>query len=214
MEPDENPYTPPRDEASSQRSRESGRRGPEPRESIEVELEITSADHEVYVEHGLRSAATRRFFRRQQLATFVAAMVGIVALAFVFHLLSDDASIPAALAPACLVAVAAVLLLPYAWRDRLRSRYMKSVTGPAAWRVLGSRRVRCSPGGFAWSASWSDVRVGWRAVDRISSDDHAAYIHASAPNAYIVPRRAFANDAEFEAFVALSRRYQARAEEA
>ena len=51
----------------------------------------------------------------------------------------------------------------------------------------------------------------WSAIVRIDTSPKYAFIYLNPVNAYIIPRHAFATDAEFHAFVDLAQRYFADA---
>ncbi len=180
-------------------------------DTIELELEVTVLDHEALVEHYLRSPAFVKSVRQAQRRVVVSSVPLLLAigLASLTGFGSTSAAVLVGLGGA--VAATITLAIPIGRRGDVRRGYGKQRLGATAWRVLGPRRVRCTPTRFEWWSPWNDVRVSWAAVDEIETGIAAAYVTAPYPHCDIVPRHVFANDAEFDSFVALAREYQARA---
>jgi len=178
-------------------------------DTIELEFEVTALDHEAYVEHCLASPAFAKSLRRAQVRTAFASALSIATGAAWFRIAGGDSeSATVLLGIGGLVAVAVVLALPHGRREDMRRTYAKWRLGETAWQVLGPRRVTCSPARFHWWSPWNEVRVSWAAVDPVDVGTEGAYIPAPTHYCYMVPRRAFASDADFDTFVALVRKYQ------
>lgn len=62
-----------------------------------------------------------------------------------------------------------------------------------------------------FSSEWIDGAVKWPAVEAVESNADYAYIYIASLQAYGVPRRAFNDDLQFQAFVELARRYWGQA---
>lgn len=73
--------------------------------------------------------------------------------------------------------------------------------------LLGTRRLRLTPEGVMYSSEWIESAVKWPAVEAVESTADCAYIYIASLQAYGVPRRAFNDDLQFQAFVELARRY-------
>jgi hypothetical protein len=74
-------------------------------------------------------------------------------------------------------------------------------------RMLGWRRTSLGPKGLSSRGDAIDSTVGWTAILKIAATKEHAFFYESATQAIVVPRRAFANDAEFREFVATARGY-------
>lgn len=76
---------------------------------------------------------------------------------------------------------------------------------------LGPRQVTLTPREIRIRGPYTDDRVHWIAIENVEAGSSALYLYTSGANGYVIPRRAFASDSEFDSFVALAREYQARA---
>ena len=73
--------------------------------------------------------------------------------------------------------------------------------------MLGTRRLRISAAGLSQSSELIETNAKWAAVEKIETTAEFAYFYIAAINAYVVPRRAFNDDLQFQTFVELARRY-------
>jgi YcxB-like protein len=91
------------------------------------------------------------------------------------------------------------------WRMRRRLRDGTF----ASW--LQPTRIELSPDGLTWSSSSGNSLTRWSTFVDIATDGSAAYAYINSMQAYIIPRRAFADAASFERFVAKLRQYREHA---
>ncbi len=80
--------------------------------------------------------------------------------------------------------------------------------------MLGPRRVTLTPEAVRSEGPHTDERFRWTAIERVLETENHLYFYIASARSHVIPRRAFASDAEFESFVALARKYQAAAQEA
>lgn len=99
---------------------------------------------------------------------------------------------------------------------RYRSAFIRSLRNVATrmYRggenrgVLGLKRISIAPEQVVmWSPEIVTTAL-WSTVERIDSSEHAAYFYLSALSAFVVPRRAFHNAAEFDSFVEMAESYR------
>lgn len=70
---------------------------------------------------------------------------------------------------------------------------------------LGMHRIVVSQDGLIESTAVGESRTSWGGVDRIEQDQHYIFIYTSPAAAHVVPKRAFRNPQEADAFYQLSR---------
>jgi hypothetical protein len=98
--------------------------------------------------------------------------------------------------------------LPFTLFPWLTRRYARHVfRGDRNRAMLGARRLRISRVGLSDSSELLKTSAKWAAVERIETNAGYAYLYIGAAQAYVIPRRAFNDDAQFLAFVELARRY-------
>jgi hypothetical protein len=73
--------------------------------------------------------------------------------------------------------------------------------------ILGTRRLQISTVGLSKSSELIETKAKWAAVEKIDTTREYAYFYIASIEAYVVPRRAFNDDLQFQAFVELARRY-------
>jgi len=71
--------------------------------------------------------------------------------------------------------------------------------------------IALTPAETRWTGAMSMTSTAWPAVERIVVNRDLIYLNVNAVSAVIVPRRAFSQDSDFQAFVETARRYQAEA---
>lgn len=99
---------------------------------------------------------------------------------------------------------------PFMYRWRVQRLVHRLYSGSRV-NVVGPRRVILSPEFVAYSSPMSQTVTRWAGIEGIIAEPQALYILVSAISAIPVPRRAFANDADFERFVAAARDFHGRA---
>lgn len=107
-----------------------------------------------------------------------------------------------ALIPAALIGFGYPFLLRscVGWNTRRRLR------DATFHSVLQRQRLELSAEGLKWSGAAGESTTRWSAFSDVVEDAQAAYAYMTSVQAYIIPRRAFADGAAFERFVATIRR--------
>jgi len=78
--------------------------------------------------------------------------------------------------------------------------------------LYGPQRVVLTPQDVARYTQFGHAAWYWSAIERIEATDRHLFIFVTASSAFLVPRRDFAGDAEFQAFVETARRFHRAAE--
>jgi hypothetical protein len=112
----------------------------------------------------------------------------------------------------------ALVALVFCLLALLRKKWVHSLTslrpeGQDVGKFLAERRLRVSPEALTHATEFSAETLSWKAIDKIAVTRDHAFLFFSRTAAYILPRRAFATDADFQDFVHLARRYHAPATE-
>ncbi len=96
-----------------------------------------------------------------------------------------------------------LLLIPYWPRFTARRQYRRALSiNPK----IGARvHLEISPDGLGTTGGLADTRTPWSSIIEIAVGPAGAYLFILKNNAHVVPRRAFADEAAFDAFVAAAR---------
>jgi YcxB-like protein len=78
--------------------------------------------------------------------------------------------------------------------------------------LLGRHRIVLSQDGLIESTAFGESRTSWAGVDRIEQDPHNIYIYTSLAAAHVIPKRAFRDPQEADAFYQFSRARKEAAE--
>jgi hypothetical protein len=103
------------------------------------------------------------------------------------------------------------LIFLYRWLFRksiIRQNLEKQQKAGTFDKVLGECRLSIAPDGFTFWARDTTTSVRWPGVHDIVVGKELAYFYTSPNVAYLLPRRAFADGAAFEAFVESARAYR------
>ena len=71
--------------------------------------------------------------------------------------------------------------------------------------LLGRHRIVLSQDGLIETTSFGESRTSWAGVDRVEQDAHNIYIYTSLAVAHVIPKRAFRDLQEADAFYQFSR---------
>jgi hypothetical protein len=103
-----------------------------------------------------------------------------------------------------LTGVFSLIFLALGLTRRTERRYHAN---PANARLFGPRRLGITPEGVNAVSETSRIFESWAAVVKITASDEHAFLYDASNRAHIVPRRAFIDQADFDRFVELARRY-------
>src|SRR5262249_27289903 len=99
------------------------------------------------------------------------------------------------------------LLSPAYWRWSVRRRLQRLLSeGQNAG--LGKGRLIIRPNGLRVTKEGADNALNWSYVEKIVESETHVYIYISAVSALMIPKLAFASDAEREHFVEIARQYR------
>jgi hypothetical protein len=174
--------------------------------SYRLTIEDAIALDRYLVDHPPRSVD-----RRPGLLLFVT-ILGLLVCAFIL-LFNKDRGLTAA---AVFLFGGSVIFLwiRYLFRDSIRARAVRRVYGTAPYaELLGQeRRLRITPEDFTQSLESSSTCLKWsRFGDVVRTPDYGFFLLRIGGDALLVPKRAFASEAEFTTFVETAKRYHAAA---
>jgi hypothetical protein len=107
--------------------------------------------------------------------------------------------------------VIGALIFPWSFRRSLRRNVGKMLSEGKNKNLLGPREIVLSPAELRSTGSMGAATTAWPAVERIVKGDDVLYLYTTSMSAVVVPRRAFASDAEFALFEETARKYLAEA---
>jgi hypothetical protein len=183
---------------------------PSPGEISEVVYELDIEDLIAFSLYRHNNSAVARSARRRStiLCLLVAAICGFAGLGGIAN---QDARATILFLPVA----GAFALLPFVFRPVVRRQLRRSLVSlyreGSNRALLGTRRLRLSPPGISVSSELMETTAKWAAVEKIETNAEYACLYFAAVQAYIVPRRAFGDEAQFSAFVELARRYRQQA---
>jgi YcxB-like protein len=178
-----------------------------------AEYELTKDDLRAFnLYHHGHSPASRRHYL---LAWWVPAVIWFLVCAGIWYFAGREGRTPLRafldLLPLFCGVPLYLLCFPWAYRRKLR-KMVDAMAGEGENRGLFSHhRVTISPESVTDSCEHGQTSSTWRGVERVVAADEHAYIYINALAALIVPRRAFADPAEFEEFVRTARGYHEKA---
>lgn len=113
-----------------------------------------------------------------------------------------------------LVLCAVVLAILVPWRSRQRTAAnVRRLLGPAKNRgMLGYRSLSIDPIGVSTVTQYSESRTRWPAIERIESADDYVLLFISGMSCMPIPKLAFRDQAQLDAFVEAAQRYHRAAE--
>lgn len=170
--------------------------------SLNVRFEMTKED---LIEFSLwHQSQSRSIVSRRRRIVVVFGGLGI--LLGVFKLLKPELPDYVWVGSGALLLLAPIL--PIRIRQASRTLLQKMMDEGANRGLVGRREVSITPLELANVGDLTSVTIRWPAIERIAVTDGALYCYWNAAGAVIIPRRAFASPAEFDAFVEAARRYQ------
>ena len=171
-------------------------------EVVAVDYDFTNEESVAYTLHLMR---TRRIYRRQRILTCfllptALALLGIAWTSFTYNYLR-----PPSIWPSVFYFAFVVVYTLYVWlwyEATSRRRLTKMFAQGRNRALLGPLRLELRNDVIWRSSEMSEGWVRWEGVESVETDRDHAYIAVSSNSAFVVPRRAFADAAAFDAFVA------------
>ena len=74
--------------------------------------------------------------------------------------------------------------------------------------VLGKHSIAIRADGVTERSAVGESRTGWEGIERIAADGQYVYLYIGPLQAHVIPKRAFQNDEEVEAFLQLAQTYR------
>lgn len=176
---------------------------PSPGDVSEVVFEQEIED---LIELAVHSQKRSRVLRRQQLAARLAVPLLFTVIAFAAIYLQGLNRTTAGAAVVLLIMALSGALSRSPQRKQ-REILRRVLLEESNRTLLGTRRLRLTREAVLCSSEWIESAVKWPAVETVETNADCAYIYIASLQAYVVPRRAFNDDLQFQAFVELARRY-------
>ena len=186
MSSSSNPYAAPEHEPGSGATlRESGG-------DLTVAYEFTRED---YIEYNLFVNDRRKPYRRMHLF-----LLGGLLL-YALLLLATGTFRDNHILLAVFAAVAGVIaFFPVILRRSIRVNARRLVADGVNRYLFGRKRLAVNSEGLVETGEYSELRLKWEIVENVVRSDAHLYLFLSSIQAIIVPRRAFATDADFQGF--------------
>ncbi len=106
--------------------------------------------------------------------------------------------------------IAWVLLIPAFFRVFLKRNVTKAYKEGQNRSMIGRHTMTLGPDGVVDTTEFGEERHVWSVVEKIAEDENYVFIYLSATSAHVVPKRAFAQQADLGAFLNTARAYQAQ----
>ena len=100
-----------------------------------------------------------------------------------------------------------VIFVPFSLRRSMRKKVAKLILESQDNRVTGKHKLSLTPDAVTDKTGSGKTKTKWRDVRKLVATNQYLYIYISDTLAHIVPRRAFASEAEFREFVDSAMRY-------
>jgi hypothetical protein len=183
-------------------------------DAMEIEFEITLDDLVAFnVYHNRHSKPGKR--NRLILSGFLT----LAALASMSSILLPDpdspivwnaSSITLSLLPILFMAALFGLALSPGVRRWQTKRALKRLLSEGkSKRLVGARRLTLTSTGVTHRTAVTEAETKWSAVEKLVETDQHLFIYTSPVEAFIVPRRAFVDEAQYQEFAGTARRSQA-----
>jgi hypothetical protein len=160
---------------------------------IAVEFEATRGDMAAF--QAFVTAGIRKAVRTPAYYSALAVLIAIVAIflsgafAFVLH-------VPTILVVMALFAVFWIIIA---------GMYRRAATPLENGSLVGPRRIVLDDDGIRQIAALHEARTNWRGVLAVHETSDHVFLMTDRLSGYIVPRRAFADSAQYTAFVGFAR---------
>jgi len=177
---------------------------------LHVEFELTVEELLAYNDfYQARSRAARDTFRRAwAIRAVLYFCVGAIAC-FYFQRFAVDYAL-ALSAVIVIVLVIAWFYYPFQYRRAIRRMMQRHYSEDNSEAVFGRRRASLTPAYFVISRRDSQTITRWQGVIEVCIQPSAIYVFVSSMQAHIIPRRAFADDSQFERFAQTAKDYHSR----
>ncbi|MEX1231431.1 MAG: YcxB family protein [Planctomycetaceae bacterium] len=166
---------------------------------MNVSYELLPDDFAAFIEFHQQSSPVAR---RQRLGCFAIGLAALLVLPVGILLMTDKPRLEAAINiwPLLLGPILfAVFIVPYVrWRTRQMSRRLLTEGTNAGF--YGACDLAIDSEGLTESRPSGSTSRKWTSVERIVTTPQHLFVYTSGIEAFVVPRRAFGTDSEFNAF--------------
>ncbi len=166
-------------------------------ETLAVEYDYGVDDYVAYSLHFMR---TNPRYRRQRFLSRVAMPIALTAIGLLMLYVSNAESyVPLVY----FLMVAAYTAYVWLWYYQVSKRNLAAMVSAGRNRALfGRTRIELRPDSLWRSSPMSEGWVRWQGIESVERTADHVFIAIGVSAAYVVPRRAFADGAAFEAFIA------------
>jgi hypothetical protein len=165
---------------------------------MQVEYDLVQDD---YVALNIHLNTHRSTGRRLAIARWILMVLQIVLLGVVFYpqLASGGIGLVMGLLPIVGVAGLWIVVVPYVYRRWITSQVQAAITSQKTG--LGHHSLTLTSQGIADRTQQGESTTSWYEVEELVTTHDHAFFYTSVTTAHVVPRRAFANDDAYDAFV-------------
>ena len=169
---------------------------------MQIHYDVSPDDVEAFARHVLESNA---YYRRSYYVGFVVGpMMGALVL-----LLTGHESVLSSIVKVSVTAAVFSGLYAYLYRREVKSSVRRTYGSGSDEGPLGSRSLQIDAEGLTEVSQDVTTRALWPSIKRVEETGTALYVFNGPASAFIVPKRAFANETERQEFLGDLRRYRA-----
>ncbi len=171
-------------------------------EILAIDYDYGAEDYAAYSIHLMR---TRSVYRRQRFLSRIAMPIAFTTLGIVWIVIARHNDPGTELWPFSFyfAAIALYTLYVWLWYQAISKRRLVKILSMGRNRALfGPTRIELRDDVFWRTSPMSEGWVRWAGIESVEHDADHAYIAIGSSAAYVVPRRAFADQAGYECFIA------------
>jgi hypothetical protein len=161
--------------------------------------------------HNTRSPLGRKQFLKRWLIMGLSMIIALVSFVYLVSVQGQLLNLVPVFVFSITFVVAYVGLYPWIYVRGLRKGTETIFHRGRNLALFGPRRLTLTPQFMVSSSPYTQSVARWIAVERIDHQPPALYLYLSSNTAFIVPRRAFASDDDFQTFVNTAQQFHARA---
>jgi YcxB-like protein len=178
-----------------------------------AEHELTKQDVSAFTfYHHFHSKTARRQY---YYGWFFPAVIMLLVWAVICYFAASETTTPLRTWVALLPLLAAVLIylayFPWAYRRKVRKIIDGMIGEGRNLNLFGRHRVTISTEGLTDAGEYGQTTSTWRGIERVVKDQDYAFIYVNTMAAIVVPRRGFADSADFDHFVMTAVKYHEEA---
>src|SRR5258708_3287009 len=166
---------------------------------MEIEYDLTVDDYVRFNQFHCDHSPT---IRRIRLASMLLGPAAIWSVGFVVYSSRNDLS---ALVIFGVCGLLYLVAFPYFWRWTLRKRTRKLLAEGPVGEPNDHCSLRIDQDGLHATSRKGTASLNWSAVERIADSETDLYIYVGPTNAFVIPRRAFANPDDCALFASRAR---------